>query len=283
MSFEDWLNELGGIVHRHVARDAGWSDRAVRAAVGRAHVRSIRRAWVATDAAPADLVAAAEAGGRIACVTLARERGWWMPAPADSRRHLSLLPHARLGSVQADDVLHWSRPLAPASAYSLRESVEDALAHIARCLPPEQARVLWESAIRVERLSVQALHNVRWATSAAKALSHEVTGLCDSGLETIFHRRLGPWRLPIRQQVILAGHHVDFLIGELLVVQIDGFAHHSTAAHRGRDVRHDAELRLRGYTVLRFTYAQVLHDWTEVERAIARAVAAGLHQAPRRR
>ena len=39
------------------------------------------------------------------------------------------------------------------------------------------------------------------------------------------------------------------------------------------------ELSLRGYTVLRFTYAQVVHDWPAVERAIARAIAAGAHLA----
>ena len=63
-----------------------------------------------------------------------------------------------------------------------------------------------------------------------------------------------------------------------LVVQVDGHAYHSSAADRGRDAVHDAELRLRGYHVLRFTYSQVLHDWPAVERSIARAVAAGLHR-----
>ena len=106
-----------------------------------------------------------------------------------------------------------------------------------------------------------------------------MTGLSDSGLETIFVVRLEPWGLRLRQQFVIAGRPVDLLIGERLVVQIDGFAFHSTPAQRGRDVAHDAELRLRGYTVLRFTYAQVVHDWPAVERTIARAVAAGAHLA----
>jgi hypothetical protein len=38
-------------------------------------------------------------------------------------------------------------------------------------------------------------------------------------------------------------------------------------------------LRLRGYTALRFGYAQVIYDWPTVERTVARAVAAGLHLA----
>jgi very-short-patch-repair endonuclease len=38
-------------------------------------------------------------------------------------------------------------------------------------------------------------------------------------------------------------------------------------------------LVLDGYTVLRFTYSQVIHDWDAVERTIARAVASGAHLA----
>ena len=72
---------------------------------------------------------------------------------------------------------------------------------------------------------------------------------------------------------------VDGLIGERLVVQIDGFAHHSTSAQRSADIAHDAELRLRGYTVLRFSYRQVVHESVLVERTIRRAIAQRLHLA----
>ncbi len=83
----------------------------------------------------------------------------------------------------------------------------------------------------------------------------------------------------IRQQVFIAGRRVDLLVGERLVVQIDGFAHHSTSEQRTKDVALDAELVLRGYTVLRFTYAQIVYDWDAVERTIARAISTGAHRA----
>ncbi len=281
MELIEWMSVREGIVHRDAVREGGFDERVIRTAIGSGALRRVRRHWLAIDAADPDLLAAAEAGGRLACLSIARKRRWWMPDDVDVRRHLAILPHARPGSRGEDDIVHWTRPVAPASSHSLEESVEDALAHIALCARPESARILWESAIRVESLSVEALRAVRWAIPAARALAQSVTGLSDSGLETTFQVRLGPWGLPIRQQVILAGRPVDFLIGDFLVVQIDGYAHHSSAAQRGRDVQHDAELRLRGYTVLRFTYAQVLHDWIAVERTIARAVAAGLHLRPR--
>ena len=83
--------------------------------------------------------------------------------------------------------------------------------------------------------------------------------------------------MQVRQQAVLAGKPVDALVGEWLVLQIDGWSHHSSSAQRTKDIAHDAELRLRGYTVLRFSYAQVVHDWPGVERTIRRALAAGLH------
>ena len=88
-----------------------------------------------------------------------------------------------------------------------------------------------------------------------------------------------PWGVPIRQQVVLAGRPVDVLIGERLVVQLDGFAYHSTPADRERDVAHDRELLALGYSILRFTYSEVVYNWPKVERDVARAIAQGQHLA----
>jgi len=79
------------------------------------------------------------------------------------------------------------------------------------------------------------------------------------------------------QQARIAGRFVDGLIGTSLLVQIDGFAFHASSAQRSADVAHDAELRLRGYTVLRFTYPQVVHERATVQRTVQRALAPQLH------
>ena len=76
-------------------------------------------------------------------------------------------------------------------------------------------------------------------------------------------------------QAWISGHRVDFLIGERLVLQIDGATH--TGAQRTADIRHDAELMLMGYHVIRVGYAQVVHDWPAVQQLIMHAVAQGLH------
>lgn len=278
MHLIDWLASRGGIAHRADAEEHGFPPHRVRAAIRCGAVRRLRAQWVALDSAPHDLVAAASASGRLSCVSLARHRGWWVPHDAPPTLHLQVGPNAH--RVRDDAILHWGEPLVDRGSRVLTASVEDALAHIATCCPYEDARVMWESAVRVESLDLEALRLVRWREPRARALADEVDGRSDSGLETIVVVRLSGWGLPVRQQVRLAGRRVDVVIGSHLVIQIDGFAHHSSAAQRTSDVAHDAELRLRGYTVLRITYAQIVHRWEEVERLIAAAVARGLHLPP---
>lgn len=204
-----------------------------------------------------------------------------MPESVDDRPHVHLRPAA--GPARMPESwggrLHWTQVIAPVASRSLEESPEDALAHIAECLPLGDALVLWESAIRVEALSLETVRAIAWPTRRAQECASQVTGLSDSGLETILVTPLRQWRVRVRQQVVLAGRHVDVLIGDRLVVQIDGWQFHSTSAQRAKDIAHDAELRLRGFTVLRFSYAQVVHEWGTVERTIRRAIAQRLHLA----
>ncbi|MGY1552979.1 endonuclease domain-containing protein [Microbacterium sp. A588] len=278
MDLITWLSDRNSIGHRADARAAGFSPPHVRAAIRAGHVRRIRASWIALASAPRELVAAAAATGRLTCLSLARQRGWWIPDGASARLHLHVGTNAH--RLTADAVLHWAKPLVDRGNRVLEASVEDALAHLAQCLTYEDAVSVWESAAKAERLDPESLRTVHWPDAASRACANAVTGLSDSGLETVFVVRLSTWGVPIRQQVRLAGHNVDVLIGTHLVVQLDGFAFHSSSADRTRDVRHDAQLRLRGYTVLRFTYAQVIHDWAYVEATIAAAIARGLHLRP---
>ncbi|WP_239453141.1 MULTISPECIES: DUF559 domain-containing protein [Microbacterium] len=84
-------------------------------------------------------------------------------------------------------------------------------------------------------------------------------------------------RLPIRQQIWIARHRVDFLIGDRLVLQVDGGTH--VGPQREEDIRHDAELTLLGYHVIRVGNGQITQRWHEVQDLIMRAVAQGLHRA----
>jgi very-short-patch-repair endonuclease len=275
----DWLAGNEGIAHREQIRRAGFGVATVRVLVGRGDAGAIRRSWIALPGAAADLRGAAAAGGQVSCLSLARRRGWWIPPSLDEALHLHLLPGSASVRHEADAVVrHWTKPLVPMGR-SLIASIEDALQHIAGCVDRDGALVLWESAARTERLSPEAIRSVGWTSRAAREHSAEVQGLSDSGLETLVVIPLRRRGLRVRQQVKLAGRFADLLVGDRLVLQIDGFEFHSSSRQRSQDIAHDAELRLRGFTVIRLSYAQIVHDWPRVERTIHRAVAAGLHQA----
>lgn len=279
MHLDQWLEGTDGIRHRKEAYEAGFKPTTVRDFATDGRILVIRRSWLATGSADPRLCTAADAGARLACVSAAQWRGWWLPPDAPDQLHLSLGPHRT--NNESSMKRHWSHPLSAPGPFELIESVEDSLRHIAECLPHDEALVVWESAIRTEQLSPASLRMLPWRSRAASGLADECTGLADSGLETYFVVRMGRRGVFVAQQVVIAGRRVDGLIGSWLVIQVDGHAHHSSPADRARDAAHDAELALRGYTVLRFTYSQVVYQWPEVERTVMRAIAAEFHLHPR--
>ena len=203
--------------------------------------------------------------GVLACVSAARHRGWWMPEEIDAGIHVRLAPHAAAPATRCCGPLEIGRSYLPRRE-RLSSRSRTRSNHVVRCLPREDA--LRGVGVRERGPSVcrsDTLRRVRWTNRLAHECAKQVNGLSDSGLETIFVVRLRPWGLPIRQQIVLAGRRVDVLIGARLVVQIDGFAYHSIQPQTGDAMsRMNAELSLRGYTVLRFTYAQIVHDWPAV-------------------
>jgi len=117
---------------------------------------------------------------------------------------------------------------------------------------------------------------VHWSVGPAPV--HERAPV-DSGVETEFLLLMKAIGIGVRQQVWIDRRPVDALIGEKLVVQLDGFEHHSSAPARRRDIQADARLRLRGFTVLRFDYYQVFFRPELVQDLVLAAVAQGLHLA----
>lgn len=271
----------GGLAHSAEARAAGFTTQTMVAAVQSGRVSRVRRSWLVLPGVDERLVRAVAAGGRLSCVSAAARRGLWVPH--HDELHIAVKPTA--SRVSRDGVIaHWSCGPSPVSRYATEDPIVNTLLHVSECMPREAALTVWESALRRGAVSIDALRRVDWGSSRARAVAEACSTLSDSGLETIFGSRLRPFGLAIRQQVWIDGHPVDFLIGEGLVVQVDGFEHHSSPADRRRDIAADARLTLLGFTVLRFDYQQVMFDWPTVERTVLAAVAQGLYRAaPARR
>ena len=112
---------------------------------------------------------------------------------------------------------------------------------------------------------------------SARAVLSALDPFADSGLETYVRLRTKWLRVRCVSQAWIAGHRVDFLFGDRLVLQIDGGTH--VGPQRTRDNEHDAQLRLLGYTVIRVGYFQVIDDWPAVQHLLVEAIAQGLHRA----
>jgi very-short-patch-repair endonuclease len=207
-------------------------------------------------------------------VSAAKRDGWWVPDV--DRVHVAVRGNA--SRISADGLhLHWAGGPAPVGHTTVIEPVVNVLFQVARCLPRIDALAVWESAIRKGRADPGVLSRVAWRSAEASALASVASALSDSGLETRFVVGMRELGIEVRQQVVIDGHPVDGLIGDCLVVQLDGFAHHSQPGDRRRDIAADARLVLLGYTVLRFDYAQIFFAWDEVVSTIQLAMAQGLH------
>jgi very-short-patch-repair endonuclease len=232
----------------------------------------VRPGWVAVPDADPLMVGAARHGVVISCVTQARRLGLWVHEERPGVRVAA--PPGSSGGKPATIRVHWALPVVPRYPGALEDSIENVLALVAECEPYEQALATWESALNKGKVNREVLGRLA-RTPASRRLFAEALPFADAGLETYVRTRLGWLRLPISFQIWIAGHRVDTLIGARLVVQIDGASH--VGAQRSEDIRHDAELRLMGYHVIRVGYRQVMDQWHVVQDLIMRAVALGLH------
>jgi very-short-patch-repair endonuclease len=268
------VESAGGVVRSTTLLAAGHSQRVLDAMIAGGLLKRVRRVWLVGPSAEPSRVAAARGGVLLTCVTEAKRLGLWV-MDEDARAHVAVPRHRGHVDVAPGTVLHWARPVVPRDRDELSDPIENVLAAVASCRPREEALAVWESALRkglVDPLTLQRLP----FTGAARELRAGLSPVSDSGLETLFLLRSRRWGVLVVPQVWIAGHDVDFLIGERLVVQIDGATH--VGAQRSSDIEHDARLKLMGYHVIRIAYDHVVHRWPQVQAVILRAVAQGLHQ-----
>jgi very-short-patch-repair endonuclease len=269
----DTVVSAGGVARSTTLVRAGVSKYALAAAVEAGTLLRLRRTWVGLPDADPFLLSAAREGVVLACITRAWRLGLWVVD--EGRPHVAAPSHARMVTVKAA-VVHRHRPIVPRHPDALEDSVENTLALVAVCQPFERALAVWDSASRQGLADPLVMSRLDLGAAAREVLG-AASAYRDSGLETIVSVRLRFLRLPLVSQVWIAGHRVDFLIGERLVLQIDG-GHH-VGHQRASDVAHDAQLMLLGYHVIRVTYTQVMDGWATVLDSILRAIGQGLHRA----
>jgi very-short-patch-repair endonuclease len=91
----------------------------------------------------------------------------------------------------------------------------------------------------------------------------------ESGTETLVRTRLQRRGIKLRCQVRIGGvGRVDLLVGDRLIIEVDGKEHHDDPDAFTRDRRRDLAALSRGYATIRLSYRQVMYEWPEAERQI---------------
>jgi very-short-patch-repair endonuclease len=270
-----WITQQHGVAHTQSVRAAGFSRYEIADAAALGIVQRVRRSWLVTPDCDARRVTAARVGGRATCVSGAALHGLWVPEH-DDRTHVAVA-NTSSRHAAASVHLHWATGPAPVGRHENLDPLLNVLFHVAQCLPMTEALAVWESAIRKQLIDPDVLRRVEWRRTAASDIATVADRLSDSGLETHFVSGMRAIGVRVAQQVWVDGHPLDGLIGDSLAIQIDGFAHHQSAADRRRDIAADARLVARSYVVLRFDYFQVLFQWDYVVETIRTAMAQGAH------
>lgn len=292
------LRRHGGIATRRMLLAAGCSGSDLTRAVRSARIRRVRRGWYAALDADPEALLAVRVGGRLGGPSAARSYGLW--AGHDRRLHVALRPNAarlrtnhppsRRPAVLTPDVsgramvLHWVEVEAAAEVEPWRVPLRECLRQMLRWCDRETALACLDTARQQGLLSeaeVLELGRDGSLPAAARMLALRAAPGSDSGLESIVRQRLDSAGVGFRQQVEIAEvGRVDLLLGERVVVELDGAAWHGDWAAAERDRRRDALLQAKGYRVLRFSYRQVVEEWGFVLRMIRAVLAQESARAP---
>jgi len=257
-------------------RAEGLSRRSLARELDRGALRSLRRGVYTHVGVCAGVRDAAAHGGRLACVSAAEHHGLWVVEHV-AGLHVGMTATAR--SHPHEDcacVVHWGDDTGDAFGIP---PVSVVLRQILRCQGLEAFFVTLESALRGGKLAASDIEWLRRHTNrAARDAIAFARRDADSGLESLLRWRLRRRGLPVRtQQRIVSVGRVDFVIGERLIVEVDGVRNHDGESHRHKDLVRDAHAASWGFVTLRFDYAMVVHDWPTVELAILGLVDRGLH------
>lgn len=267
--------DLGGVARTHELAAAGVDPYSLRLAVHGGALLRLREGVYATPETPEAVRVAVRHGGVLGCLSVVAVDGLWVlvqPAaphvvvPPTGRRR----PHDGCACV-----VHW----ADSAGHGGSASLVDALAQLLGCRGEEEFFVALESAMRKRLVRRAGLARLRARLPAARRwLVDFARWDADSGLESLLRLRLRAHGISLASQVKVPGvGRVDFVLGDRLILEVDGKPNHVGPSKRHKDLVRDVVAAAHGYDTLRFDYALVLYDWPIVEAAILAKVGLGLH------
>lgn len=283
------ISRRGGLAATHELLTCGYTSRQLSAAVAGGRLIRVRQGWYTAPGTAEIHQQAVRVGGRLTCVSAARMLGLMVREPAEL--HIAVVPtssrlrdtankSARLVRGRPPGVIvHWTDR--PAGLQRLQRLPLDAMLDMAVCQSPEVTIAAVDSAIRLGSVALlEWLECTNTLPPRLAVLLAAVDGRSESITESIARVRLRGLGLEPRLQVQITGvGRVDMLVGTRLVLELDGWKYHSDLAAFESDRSRDAKLSVRGFRVLRFSYHQIMNNWSEVKAAVLAAVARGDHLA----
>lgn len=274
--YDTWRR--GGVATTHELLADGHASHSLTRAVRRGEIVRARQGhYCCPELAPQQILAL-RVGGRLTGLAAADAYGLW--TPRHDELHVAVDQHARglrALSERPAVVVSWTGTAAGGTR-SLVDAVT-CLVDVAKHHPPLIAFAVVESALAsgvVSRTAWQ--HALRTLPAATRRELEPADRKSESGGESQLRFHLVAMAVELRQQVLVRGvGRVDFVVGDGLVIEADGAEFHTSRRDFEKDRRRDALLAAQGYRVLRFSYAQIVSRWGEVEAAIRAAIARGDH------
>ena len=285
LSLAQHVRANGGVLPYVMLDRAGYSRAAVQADVRRGHILRVRNGWFGVPDATSDVLRAVRVGGTATATTVARLHRLWVHD--DGLLHVRVrhsagwlaAPHDRKIQLDRDEhrvCVHYSRQ---GGLDRARDPLTVALAEMFACTEPGNVLPSIDSALDKGALQLEHLELIKkWMPRSRRTLIDNVDPESQSGLETRVRLLLLSRRIAFKAQVDVGGvGRVDFVVGDRLVIEVDGRAFHTGAAFE-EDRRRDFVLNMRGYLVLRLSYRQVIDDWERTRAGILALVARGEHR-----
>lgn len=281
MSFitaEAVLRDLDRMARTSELKRCGVTEAELTRAVRAGEVVRPRQGVYALPETSEELRHAASHGGTVGCCAAGDQLGLWiLEVPA--KNHIWLGRTGTPRSTCKTCHLHWDDGRVTVGELP---PVHNVLLQIATCADEDTFFAAYESALRRQLIAPSRIawlwsrlpEGMRWLIGFARTDA-------DSGLESLFRLRMHRLGIRVRCQVeITTVGEVDFVIGDRLIVEVDGRENHRREAERSKDLVRDTAAATLGFETLRFTYAMIVHHWATVENAIRAKIADGAHLRP---
>ena len=257
-------------------KEEGWSDWQIRKAVMRGEIARLRRGWYALGPVDSKVVTAVTKGGALSCISALGEYGVFVPIHHTLHIRRPERGHRQRGGCRG----HGGH----APVNDGIDSPAQALRCAVKCMPAEWIVVIIES-IRMKEVmtTAQILDAIAGVPKWIIRLLQKVDK-GESGTETLVRLRLRALGIRLTCQVEIDGvGRVDMIIGDRLVIEVDGVEFHSSPEQFEHDRERDRRLTALGYTVVRLSYKQVMYGWSEALADILGMVRQGIHRRRRNR